>query len=98
MPRPNLQPDREPQERSSAELTAWLFAFPVLGGVILGVVGRQAYQRGGEMGAREWFSIALGIGLGLVAVVLPPTIALRELRRRRLEREEDEEQRRQTPP
>ena len=85
------QPTETPhRQRSGFELATWLFAFPVLGGVILGVVGRRAYQHAGTLAGREWFSIGLALFLGVVAVTLPPIIAMRELRRRKLEREDEE--------
>jgi hypothetical protein len=79
-----------PRRRSGLELAAWVFGFPVVGGVALGVVGRNAYQNASSFGAREWFSTAFVMILCLAAVTLPPLIGLRELKRRRLESEADE--------
>jgi|GEM_PF-2778135 len=92
MGKPSLHQENDPSEplrrRSGFELRTWLFAFPVIGGVVLGVVGRHAYQQADRLGVREWLSIGFALILGLAAVVLPPTIALRELRRRQLDRED----------
>ena len=79
-------------ERSNASLRVWLVAFPVLGGIIVGIVAGQIWQRAADLTVGQWFSLVFTLVLGLLVIVLPPSIALRELRRRKLEQEEAEEE------
>jgi hypothetical protein len=91
VPHVNLQPGSPLQQRSTAELTTWRFAFPIVGGVILGMLIRYAVQQRATLTAGQWVSIAFAMALGLFAIVMPPIIASRELKRRRLEQEDESE-------
>ncbi len=81
-------PSKRLDERSDWELRGWLIGFPIVGATLIGMILRTAIDQAATMTISRGVWTSFIVLLGLFAVVMPPIIAWRELRRRRLDKED----------